>query len=314
MAGEWAEGELIVGNLAVWQRERREAGVGGTLTALWAKLPPPEQLYSHLQLVYRVGPWREARLRRQGIGDLRELVRDPLWQGTVLPVLQAIESRNLPELAARGAQPLDLLSFFRPEDILFLDLETTGLSAVMPVFLVGVAFVEGDDLLVRQYFARSYEEEEALIQAASPLLSHYPVVMTYNGRSFDQPYLVRRSLITRSPLMWTAWHVDLLPLTRRHFRTGLPDFRLATVSEWLLGRSRADDIPGSLVPSLYHQFVEEGDWLVIEPVLTHNSEDLISLAFLLHRLVEEATQPATPTVEEARPWNGDWYEEKIGTA
>ncbi|MBE3577505.1 MAG: ribonuclease H-like domain-containing protein [Limnochordales bacterium] len=313
MPGEWTERELIVGGSAVWQRERREVGGARELTALWERLPSPERLYSNLQLVYRIGPWREARLRRQGIGDLRELVHDPRWQSATVPVLRAIEKRDLNELSTRGAESLELLGFFTPRDILFLDLETAGLSPLMPVFLAGVAFIDGDDLLLRQYFARSYEEEEPLVRAVNSLLAQYPVVVTYNGRSFDQPYLIRRALITQSPCRWSAWHVDLLPLTRRYFRGDLPDFRLVTVSEWLLGRSRADDIPGSLVPSLYHQFVAEGDWLTIEPVLNHNAEDLLALAFLLQRLVAFATQLAGPASCTAHPGLPQGYGERTGT-
>jgi hypothetical protein len=55
-------------------------------------------------------------------------------------------------------------------DFVFLDTETTGLVGVGTVaFMVGIAFFEGDALIVRQYFLRDYDEEPAMLLLLSTL-------------------------------------------------------------------------------------------------------------------------------------------------
>ena len=48
------------------------------------------------------------------------------------------------------------------EDVIFLDLETTGLNN-SPVFLIGTMVWEDDALVVRQFLARNYAEERAIL-------------------------------------------------------------------------------------------------------------------------------------------------------
>lgn len=288
MPDGWVERELVEEGQTCWLRERRQEGGALSLARAFAVLPPPERLYSHLRLVYRIGPWREARLVKDGINNLWHLARESRWRPEAQRVLAAIAHRDLLELSRRGAGPFDLLAFFRPEEALFLDLETCGLSSTQPLFLVGVAFAEGADLVVRQYLARSYEEEAGVLKAVAKLLPRFSLVFSYNGRSFDHPFLRQRSLIVQEPLDWNPWHVDLLFLTRRRFGAYLPDCRLFTVSRMVLGQAREDDLPGSLVPELYHRFVAEGDWLIIEPVLRHNDADLMAMIALFQELASGA--------------------------
>ena len=66
----------------------------------------------------------------------------------------------------------------------------------------------------------------------------------------------------------------------------LPNCSLGTVEQHVLGIERRGDVPGSVIPDLYHRAVAEGDLRVLAPVLYHNQVDLLSLACLAGRWVE----------------------------
>jgi tetratricopeptide (TPR) repeat protein len=75
----------------------------------------------------------------------------------------------------------------------------------------------------------------------------------------------------------------LLTLARRIFRPRLPDCALQTIEQAVLHLHRADDLPGSLIPSRYFAWVRDGDPRVLDPVFTHNRQDVLSMVLLLAR-------------------------------
>lgn len=180
---------------------------------------------------------------------------------------------------ALAGSPLDPA---RRHGTVYLDLETLGLSSA-PVFLIGLLHSTTQGFHVHQFLARDYSEELAILQACIPLLTEAERLVSYNGRSFDWPYLAdrfRHHLL--KPLRPPA-HVDLLLLARRLLRGKLPDCSLTTVEESVLQMKRYGDVPGSEIPPLYHRAVAEGNLELLTPVLHHNQVDLLSLACLAGR-------------------------------
>jgi len=106
--------------------------------------------------------------------------------------------------------------------------------------------------------------------------------VSYNGRSFDWPLLQTRLVLRRAK--WPSPpHLDLLTLARRIFRPRLPDCALQTIEQSVLDLHRADDLPGSLIPSRYFAWLRQGDPRALEPVFVHNQQDVLSMALLLAR-------------------------------
>lgn len=181
---------------------------------------------------------------------------------------------------------LRLLGFdsgLAPEEFLFLDLETTGLSS-SPLFLVGTLQWTDSGLEVRQYLARDYTEEAAVVSLFTEEAQSRQVLVSFNGKSFDLPYLRMRAATLRVPLRHPEAHLDLLHVARRLWRGRLPDCRLQTLERHLCGRIREDDLPGSEIPQAYHDFVRTGDASLMAEILRHNLLDLATLAELLTRL------------------------------
>ncbi|HEM46817.1 MAG TPA: hypothetical protein ENO23_07200, partial [Alphaproteobacteria bacterium] len=148
-----------------------------------------------------------------------------------------------------GAAELGLLAATRPERVLWLDLETTGLT-MTPLFLVGLMYVEGDGLVVDQLFARDYTEERAVLAFTAELITRFDVLVTFNGRRFDVPFLVDRMAFTGLPFAAPSRHVDLLPVARRAVGRRTPNHRLQTLERFLLGMKRVGDVPGREIPGV----------------------------------------------------------------
>ncbi|MEZ5965202.1 MAG: ribonuclease H-like domain-containing protein [Planctomycetota bacterium] len=169
---------------------------------------------------------------------------------------------------------------------LFLDTETTGLSggAGTIVFLCGVAWFDGDDLVLEQIFLRAFAEEEAALLRVAEHVAARPHLVTFVGKSFDRHRLASRMAmhrivtdIVRMP------HLDLYHLARRVWRDRLPDTRLRTVEQSILGVHRSDDLPGAEAPAAWLSWIDDATGPV-DRVFEHNRLDVLSLVTLLGAL------------------------------
>lgn len=165
---------------------------------------------------------------------------------------------------------------WRSPTVVALDVETCGFASV-PVFLIGLVESDGERLLLRQGLARDYGEEAALLAWMATCLQRAGGLITFNGRSFDLPYLRDRQRYHRQRELDELPHLDLLPVARRIWKPDLPDCRLQTLERHLTKRTRIGDIAGRDIPDVYHTFVDTGNARHIRTVLRHNRLDLIML-------------------------------------
>jgi hypothetical protein len=166
---------------------------------------------------------------------------------------------------------------------LFLDLETGGLAS-SPVFLAGTMHWNGSDFVLRQYFARHYGEEAALLCALHELARGFDYLITFNGKSYDAPFLLGRAAVNAVRVELPGRHVDLLHPARRRWKGLLPNCRLQTLELHVCRRRRSGDVPGEEIPGLYHDFVRRGDPYRLIPVFHHNMLDVITMAEILRAL------------------------------
>jgi hypothetical protein len=171
----------------------------------------------------------------------------------------------------------------RPEDVLFFDLETAGLGS-SPVFLVGAMGWDAGRLIVRQFFARHYGQERAIISLFLEFAASRSVLVSFNGKSFDMPFLRARAAASGLAFDFNPLHLDLLHLGRRCWKGRGPDCRLQTLERVICGRGRTGDIPSAQIPEAYHRFVHTGDAAQIAEIIRHNLLDLLTLADLMTRL------------------------------
>lgn len=168
-------------------------------------------------------------------------------------------------------------------EILFFDLETTGLSGGSGTlaFLAAIGrFMPDGRLAVRQYFIDDYPSEPAFLECIDQEFSKASAVITFNGASFDMPlYSVRRVMngLTSHHMLV---HIDVIHAARRLWRHTLRDCSLANLESQVLGFRRIGDIPGSEVPSVWFEFIKNGSSDRLDGVFSHNERDVVSLAAL----------------------------------
>lgn len=218
----------------------------------------------------------------------------------VYPLAQQHGAHRLADLlehtgacAARFCQD-ERLSATTFRDHLFLDTETTGLNGAGTLaFMVGVGFFERDAFVVRQYFLRDPGDEPAMLLLLDELLQQFAGLITFNGRSFDVPLLDGRFLMNRmrSDLAQRA-HIDLLPPARRLWRQRFDSCALNSLEKNLLGLRRTEeDVPGWLIPALYHQYLQDGDGRHVARVFYHNRIDMLSMVTLAARVARLFSRP-----------------------
>jgi uncharacterized protein YprB with RNaseH-like and TPR domain len=166
----------------------------------------------------------------------------------------------------------------------FFDIETTGLSPNTYVFLCGMMVVDDGRFVIEQAFARDYSEETGMLLRVKEMLERYPILITFNGVSFDVPFVRTRMKVARIDYDGPHDHIDLLPVARRNFRGTLPNCRLETIERHLRGVERHGDIPGKEIPDAYHEFVRTGNANRIKRILYHNQMDLLAMAHLFNHI------------------------------
>ena len=194
------------------------------------------------------------------VSDLQELPSD---------ALAAISEGQLPR--------------FDPRRVAYLDTETTGLAGGSGTyaFLIGVGALTGDGFELKHFFMRDYAEESSQLAALSTHLKQFDVLITYNGRSFDQPLLETRYRMSRMvPPFARMFHFDLLYGARRLYKLAFDSCRLVELENQILGVERIGDVPGSMIPYLYFEFLRTKSAHRMGGIFEHNSFDILTLACL----------------------------------
>ena len=171
---------------------------------------------------------------------------------------------------------------------LVLDTETTGLmggTGTYP-FLVGLAWWDGGGLEIEQLFMRDFHEERSVLAAIAERLAERPVLVTFNGKSFDWPLLeTRYRMARRIALPRPQAHLDFLHPARNLWRLRLGSAKLSHLERHVLGWDRGADLVSSMIPKMYLDFVRWGRAEALIPVFEHNQMDLRGLAGLAGRIL-----------------------------
>jgi uncharacterized protein YprB with RNaseH-like and TPR domain len=204
------------------------------------------------------------------------------------PVALEILSRGRDEMQSRRTR--EALS--DPDKWLFLDTETTGLAGGTGTyaFLIGLAWWDAGGLQVEQLFMRDFAEEHSILCELAARVAERPVLITYNGKTFDWPLLHSRFTMTRSiapPKL--AAHLDLLHPARAVWKLRLGSVRLSDLERHVLdpislGWSRDDDTTSSLIPQYYFDYLRGGPPEPLLGIAKHNQMDLRGLAALYCKL------------------------------
>ena len=207
---------------------------------------------------------------------------DDPYRGALGRASRAISAEGLHLLCGAGGDSDAPWSGADPTaGLMFFDLETTGLSggAGTVAFVVGFGCFEGSRFHVWQFVLPSFAGERRLLAAVTAAVSRAHTLVTFNGKSFDVPFIQMRWLYHRleTPLAGLR-HLDLLHPARRLW--GPDTGGLGGLEDRVLGFRRRDDVAGFEIPSRYFDYLRSGDPAPLRGVLSHNRLDLASLGVL----------------------------------
>lgn len=252
------------------------------------------RILADLKLLFGVGEVTEAALKRQGLASIADLAEHPRFGRQAREILRMVEAGDTAELTNwigrwfQKSHPLALLAsgFHSEEDFVLIDIETLGMFQ-RPIILLGLARVRGDGIRVEQFLLRRIDEEPAALAGLLDHLGGRRAFVTFNGRTFDVPYIRERLAYYGIRANLEGPHFDVLHFSRRAWRDCVPDCKLTTLERCFLGIEREDDVPSAMVPEFYESYMRTGNPGPLVPIVEHNRRDLLTLASLFSKLHEE---------------------------
>ncbi|WP_296118820.1 ribonuclease H-like domain-containing protein [uncultured Eubacterium sp.] len=164
-------------------------------------------------------------------------------------------------------------------DMLLLDIETTGLSAARAyIYCIGCSCLSDtvkNDINIQLFFAENPEQEPELLTALAELLETHKTVVTFNGNTFDLPFLKKRYFAHNMDQPFSdIQSVDLYREARQLKQLiQLPDYKQKSI-ETFLGCFREDPYTGKELIAQYLLYVKEPSEELLHNLLLHNEEDV----------------------------------------
>jgi hypothetical protein len=150
-----------------------------------------------------------------------------------------------------------------------------------------VARTSGNKVETIQFLLRDLNEEKAVLESYFSLNHDQTLLVSFNGRSFDAPFIRRRMKHHHLDYQDPVDHLDLLYPARSNWKSQLPNCQLQTLERHLFDLERVDDVPSYLVPEYYRTYLEERNIGPLVPILEHNREDVVTLVRLLSLIQQD---------------------------
>ncbi len=174
-------------------------------------------------------------------------------------------------------EKLTFKSKYYDEEAVFLDIETTGLSPMRSfIYLIGLVFIDLKKVTmhITQLIAEDRDEEEEILRLMKERLKGYKTVVTYNGNSFDLPFIAKRSeRYGIEPIAMDSF--DMYEKLRLHKDTLKLDGLKQKNIEKKLGITREDRYNGGECISFYKDYVKNKNKESFNRFVLHNYDDLL---------------------------------------
>jgi uncharacterized protein YprB with RNaseH-like and TPR domain len=181
--------------------------------------------------------------------------------------------------------------YFEGMKVGVFDIETMGLNpALTEVILAGFLEINPDGSAeATQYFANSRADEPELLYAVFEEFKKYDILLTFNGKHFDLPFVCRRAeLNDLKEFRPGCYNLDLYLVLHGHsnLKQIIKSLKQKNVEDYMgFHIERKDEISGAESILLYEAYVEEKDPDLTEAlkqkILLHNHDDLLQLYRIL---------------------------------
>lgn len=169
------------------------------------------------------------------------------------------------------------------------DIETTGLSAQRgnKIILTACLMPNSKGVTITQFLAENPYEEDRVITATMDFLKDESIdyLITYNGASFDIPFMKQRLATKNLPYVLNMYEFDLYNFIRSN--TGLKS-QIGSLSQknveqhFGISSNRKDVISGRESVKLFAEYAINQDSVIEKIILTHNREDVLQLCHLFN--------------------------------
>ena len=254
------------------------------------------QMNNNLKLLPKIGVKTEINLKNKGYTTIESLKNHDKYSNEASKFIDKFDEMSFHEIMdvldnnrySKKCRDnlLKCISLTDVENFKFMDIETKGLSNV-PIILIGVAEIKGNNIIASQYFLRDYAEEPNIIEAYLNHLDEDSVHVTFNGKSFDVPFIKNRCRYNRIEGNLDLPHLDLMYFAKNLWKDTLPNCQLQTIEKEIFGIEREEDVPGQYIPGYYDTYLLQNNIGPVVPIIEHNAQDIISLASFLNKMYED---------------------------
>jgi uncharacterized protein YprB with RNaseH-like and TPR domain len=268
-------------------------------------LPEPEyfkKTYNEtLELLYGVRDRKAQKIIELGVKDLKGAAAHKKFSEEAGSILSALDKdlHAVKKVLKSRFSPSHrlfylLCSFFRPEELLFVDIETKSLFFETSIIEIGAGYFEGKQFIVKQFTCLTDAAEYEILEEFGKLLPGKKAFVTFNGRTFDIPFIDGRISyyggISSATDILDLHNFDLLHFSRSCYKQEFGSYRLKAMEAQVLGKEREGDIDGAEVQLYFDNYVATRDPQYIEPIIYHNREDILAMVQLMERLTQRWTE------------------------
>ncbi|TJX60943.1 hypothetical protein E8P77_19365 [Soehngenia saccharolytica] len=172
---------------------------------------------------------------------------------------------------------------FINNDLSFLDIETTGLNSKYSyVYLIGVINFDSNTNSYKmiQYFAEDINEEALILKAFIDDYNPNSIVMTYNGDTFDIPFLKNRMQKHNITFEFVNTRDIYKDILKNKIYLDLDNYKLKTIEKFL-GIERNDVYTGLDCIQFYKDYLKTQSEDLLYKILKHNYDDIYYLPKIL---------------------------------
>ncbi|MBY9003302.1 MAG: ribonuclease H-like domain-containing protein [Candidatus Lokiarchaeota archaeon] len=283
--------------------------MGQFMEIIWENVDIPQDLnlksskkslIYNLKTVYHIGDYIEKRLKSRGVKSLYDLKHMIKYGKPANELLKFIKEKDYNALLTNQCiYDIDTSFCFNLKDFLFLDIETLDLYD-SPMIIVGLGYFTNSSFEIHILYARDVSEEIAICEhLKDTVFPKFKSFVTFNGRSFDIPYMANRFLYynDHNPMIKEQdkpydsvntiyHHIDLYHNCRRKFKGLFEKYSLTNMEEKLLGFKRENEMPSSLIGLSYRKYLQDPHRYVglMKECIDHNYFDVYSMPLILQKL------------------------------
>lgn len=176
--------------------------------------------------------------------------------------------------------PAYFTHFYKDENLLFFDIETTGFMARnTTLYLIGVLWYENGQIKIRQWFNDDGQSEADLLSAFHTFCKNFSMLVHFNGSGFDLPYLKQKAKLLHTTFTADSGmhQFDIFKEIRSYKKIFNLDNMKQVSIEHYLNINRDDTYTGKELINIYQRYVARPDNNKEHALLCHNHDDLLGM-------------------------------------